>query len=128
MRFIKASFLFLSIAVMLLAVEVVLRLPTETERELAGPGHVRSDIAQMRLARMILAVGPERGSGALAALTGADAGTVEANLRDIGRVGIETTELAAPAAEEEEAGNSLPAIRRMSDPGRRGGARFVKVN
>lgn len=125
MRIVKAFLLLFSVSVTLLAVEIVLRLPTEREVALVGPDHVRSDIAQMRLARLILAVDPVRGSHALASLTGADPAVIEANLRVMGRIDVETSVYSDPGSSE-DAEDALPRVRRMS--GGTGGARFVKVN
>ena len=132
MRSIKVIFAFLSLTVMLVTVEIVLRLPTDQEVALVGPDHARSEIAQMRLARMILALDPERGSYALASLTGADAALVRQNLRFMAKLDMEVSgDVAAGYTgsadlQEEPAEPDLPRIRRMSSGG--GGARFMRVN
>ena len=144
MRLVKILFSALSIAVMLLTVEIVMRLPNDAEVALVGAGADRSDLAQMRLARLILAVDPERGSRALASITATDPALVEANLRLIARLDVEMSESAAedPLPFEkpvpgyadpvqvrggkagEAAADEAPRVRVMPD----GGARFVRVN
>ena len=125
MRYIKALFVIVSVTVMLLTVEIVLRLPTEREIALVGPDHARSDLAQMRLARMILMVDAARGSQALGLLTDTDPQVIEANLRVMSRIDVETSGYSADGSADDPE-EALPRVRRIS--GGTGGARFVKVN
>lgn len=143
MRYVLTLLVAISVAVTLLTVEIVLRMPNEEEVALFGPKRAHADLAQMRMARLILAVDPRHGSRALAALTGADPELVEANLREMARLDVpppaaappdaaQTAASGAPTVEEphpqtvmdipEE--DARPRVREM----RNGGARFVRVN
>ena len=128
MRFVAILFSVVSVTVMLLTVEIVLRLPTDEEIALIGEDGDRSALAQMRLARLIVAVDEERGSYVLASITGVDPDLVQANLRQIARLEEEKVpgfaDPPVPKGAEDGPEEEAPRIRQMGN----GGARFVRVN
>ena len=126
MRLLKYLLSTLSAASMMLAIQLTMRAPTAEEIALLGPEPARMELAQTRLARMIVAVDEEAGSRALASLTGADPEIVRRNLRLT--AGLDRIPAAprqpghAPPGWVEDTAPSR--VRDMPD----GGARFVRVD
>ena len=115
-----------SAVAMMLTFKIGLRAPTAEEIALLGPAPARTDVAQLRLARLIVTVDEDRGSQALAALTGADPALVRRNLRAKAGLDAPLAGYAAPEYDRPEvaAGGASPRVRDMPD----GGARFIKVD
>lgn len=119
MRFLNVLSSTFAISLSLLTVEVVLRPPTDREVALLGPGASRAELAQARLAHMIVAVNADQGAWALSTITGVEVDVVRDNLHRIAR-----HEARIAAEPEPEPAEPLPRIRDMPN----GGARFVSVN
>ena len=124
MRLFKFLLAACAVVLTLLATEVVLRPPTDREAAILHEAEGRSDFAQMRLARLILAVDEERGSLVLASITGTDPQIVKSNLERIGRIDM----LPSQVAPQRLDGSRDDRTNRFRSPNGSGGARFVKVN
>ena len=126
MRFLKVMVSTLSAVVMMLTFKIALRAPTAEEIGLLGPQPARTELVQLRLARLIVNVDETRGSLALAAITGADPELVRVGLRRKAGLDAPLSDFAvpgyAPPRTVEDTGD--PRVREMQG----GGARFVKVN
>ena len=125
-RILKSIVSTISAVAMLLTFKIMVRPPIAEEIALLGPAPARMEVAQLRLARLIVNVDEERGSRALASITGSDPDLVRVNLRRKAGLDAPLAEIAVPGYAPPRAveDTAAPRTREMPD----GGARFVKVN